>query len=132
MKTVGEILKEARIKKAIDFEAIEKATKIRKKYLKALEENKFIEIGPAITVKGFIKNYGEYLGLDSPSLVAIFRRDYAEDKTGQVVLRGMAEPLNKPRFVWTPKKTFITTLVLIFILFGLFLGWHLFSLWSSH
>lgn len=128
MKTVGEILKEARTKKGADFDQIEKATKIRKKYLQALEENKFARIGPATTVKGFIKNYGEYLELEPPSLLAIFRRDYAEDKKGQVVLRGMVEPLNQPRFTWNPKKTFIAGVILVFFFFLAFLGWHLLSL----
>lgn len=131
MKTVGEILKETRIKKGVDFEMIEKKTKIRKKYLTALETNDFAKIGQATTAKGFIKNYGEYLGLDSPSLLAIFRRDYAEDKAGQVILKGMAEPLNRPRFFWTPKKAFIAAVALVFLFLGIFLGWHLLSLWSS-
>ena len=131
MKTVGEILKETRIKKSIDFERIEKVTKIRKKYLKSLEGNKFAQIGSATTAKGFIENYGKYLGLKSSSLVAIFRRDYTEDKGGQIVLRGMAEPLNKHKFVWTPKHTFAGVVVLIFIFFVIFLGWHLVSLWLT-
>lgn len=128
MKTVGEILKETRIKKGIDFERIEKVTKIRRKYLVALEKNDFAKIGQATTVKGFIKNYGEFLGLDSASLLAIFRRDFTEDKVGQVILRGMIEPLNQPRFTWNPKKTFIAAVILVFFFFLAFLGWHLLSL----
>lgn len=131
MKTVGEILRETRIRKAIDFDQIEKATRIRKKYLKALEKNDFGKIGQATTVKGFIKNYGEYLGLNSKSLLAIFRRDYAHDKGGQVVLRGMAEPLNKRRFAWTPKKTIIAVIILVFLFFLIFFGWHLVTLWVT-
>lgn len=128
MKTVGEILKETRIKKGVDFDQIEKATKIRKKYLAALETNDFAKIGQATTVKGFIKNYGEYLDLESPSLLAIFRRNYAEDKKGQVVLKGMAEPLSQPRFTWNPKKTFIAAVILVFLSLSIFFGWHLLSL----
>lgn len=131
MKTVGEILKETRTKKGIDFGQIEKATKIRKKYLQALEENKYAKIGPATTVKGFIKNYGKYLGLESPSLLAIFRRDYAEDKKGQVVLKGMAEPLNKPLLAWTPQRTFVAVIIFVFLFLGLFLGGHFVSLWLT-
>lgn len=128
MKTVGEILKETRIKKGVDLKTIEKATKIRQKYLQALEENNFAKVGQATTVKGFIKNYGEYLGLDAASLLAIFRRDFTEDKIGQVVLRGMVEPLNERRFLWNPKKTFIFGLILFVFFFLLYLAWHFISL----
>jgi len=129
MRTVGEILKEARIKKRIDFGEIEEATKIRRKYLEALEANDFAKIGQVITVRGFIKNYAEYLGLDSSSLLAIFRRDYTQDEGGQVVIKGMAEPLSQPWFTWNPKRAFVAAVGLIFVLLGLFLGWHLLSLW---
>ena len=131
MKTVGEILQEARIKKAVSFEKIEKATKIRKKYLKSLEENNFNQVGQATTVKGFIKNYGQYLGLNLISLLAIFRRDFTEDELGQVVLRGMAKPLNETRFSWNPQKTVAAIIIIVFLLFLVFLGWHLLSFWSN-
>lgn len=131
MKTVGEILKETRIKKAIDFEAIEKETKIRTKYLKALETDEFGGIGSATTVKGFIKNYGEYMGLDSQKLLAIFRRDFTEDKIGQVVLRGMAQPLDNSTLVWNPKKTTLAVVAFLVALVMGFLAWHVVSLWLS-
>jgi len=127
MKTVGEVLQEARIKKAVSFEKIEKETKIRKKYLKSLEENKFNQVGQATTVRGFIKNYGQYLNLNPVSLLAIFRRDFTEDELGQVVLRGLAKPLDETKFSWNPQKTTIAIILIVSLLFLIFLGWHFFN-----
>ena len=128
MKTAGQILKEERIKRGISLEEVEKETRIRKKYLGLLENDDFPGVGQATTVKGFIKNYADFLELPSPHLLAIFRRDFSEDKIGQVVLRGLAEPLDKKRFFWTPRKTLAFLIILFGLLFLGYLGAQLFSL----
>jgi hypothetical protein len=61
---IGNSLREARLRQHLDFPEIEQATKIRGKYLRALEDEQF-EVLPAQTyVKGFLRSYAEYLGLD--------------------------------------------------------------------
>jgi cytoskeleton protein RodZ len=61
---IGNSLREARLRQGLDFPEIEQATKIRGKYLRALEDEQF-EVLPAQTyVKGFLRSYAEYLGLD--------------------------------------------------------------------
>jgi hypothetical protein len=61
---IGNSLREARLRQALEFSEIEQATKIRGKYLRALEDEQF-EMLPAQTyVKGFLRSYAEYLGLD--------------------------------------------------------------------
>ncbi len=64
MFEIGTSLREARLRQGLDFPEIEQATKIRSKYLKALEDEQF-DLLPAQTyVKGFLRSYAEYLGLD--------------------------------------------------------------------
>ncbi|HEY0417856.1 MAG TPA: helix-turn-helix domain-containing protein [Gaiellaceae bacterium] len=64
MFEIGNSLREARVRRGVDFGQAELATKIRGKYLRALEEEQF-ELLPAQTyVKGFLRTYAEYLGLD--------------------------------------------------------------------
>jgi hypothetical protein len=64
MFEIGTSLREARLRQALDFPEIEQATKIRSKYLRALEDEQF-DVLPAQTyVKGFLRSYAEYLGLD--------------------------------------------------------------------
>ena len=64
MFEIGNSLREARLRQELDFPEIEQTTKIRSKYLKALEDEKF-ELLPAPTyVKGFLRNYADALGLE--------------------------------------------------------------------
>jgi cytoskeletal protein RodZ len=61
---IGRSLHEARLRQELDFPEVEQATKIRAKYLRALEDEQF-DVLPAQTyVKGFLRTYAEYLGLD--------------------------------------------------------------------
>ena len=64
MFEIGTSLREARLRQGLDFPEIEQGTKIRAKYLRALEDEQF-DVLPAQTyVKGFLRSYAEYLGLD--------------------------------------------------------------------
>jgi cytoskeletal protein RodZ len=61
---IGKSLREARVRRSIEFAQAEQVTKIRGKYLRALEDEQF-EVLPSQTyVKGFLRTYAEYLGLD--------------------------------------------------------------------
>jgi hypothetical protein len=64
MFEIGNSLREARLRREIEFAEAEHGTKIRGKYLRALEEERF-ELLPSHTyVKGFLRSYADYLGLD--------------------------------------------------------------------
>src|SRR5919201_6939870 len=64
MFEIGNSLREARLRQHLDFDAAEHATKIRGKYLRALEDEQF-DLLPAETyVRGFLRTYAEFLGLD--------------------------------------------------------------------
>jgi hypothetical protein len=61
---IGNSLREARLRQQLDFPELEQQTKIRSKYLKALEAEEF-DVLPAPTyVKGFLRNYADALGLE--------------------------------------------------------------------
>ena len=64
MFEIGNSLREARLRQGLDLPRIEEQTKIRGKYLRALEEERF-EVLPGDTyVKGFLRTYADYLGLE--------------------------------------------------------------------
>jgi cytoskeletal protein RodZ len=122
MRTVGEILKEARLKKNYTVQQVSLATKIRPNFLDEIEANHYNKIAEGTVVKGLIKNYAEFLGISSKDLLAIFRRDFIEDKKGQILPRGTYEPLDNNRLAWTPKLTFFLgsgLIVLVFVIFFL-------------
>jgi hypothetical protein len=73
---IGNSLREARLRQGLDFPEIEQATKIRGKYLRSLEEEQF-DVLPAQTyVKGFLRSYADYLGLDGQLYVDEFNSRY--------------------------------------------------------
>jgi hypothetical protein len=69
---IGNSLREARERRGIDFAQAEVATKIRGKYLRALEEEQFTLLPAQTYVKGFLRTYAEYLGLDGQLYVDEF------------------------------------------------------------
>jgi hypothetical protein len=61
---IGNSLHEARLRRSIEFAQAEQATKIRGKYLRALEDERFDQLPAQTYVKGFLRTYADYLGLD--------------------------------------------------------------------
>lgn len=77
MFEIGTSLREARLRHGVDLVEAERATKIRSKYLRALEADQF-ELLPAQTyVKGFLRSYAEFLGLDGQLYVDEYNSRYS-------------------------------------------------------
>ncbi len=118
MRTVGQILKEAREAKLYSLEDVEKHIKIRRELLEALEQNDYSKLPPPTFIQGFIKNYGKFLGLDANKLLAVFRRDFESKKHPPVVMESFSNPLGKSsRFRLTPSRVIAGIVVLIILLF---------------
>jgi len=80
MFEIGNSLREARLRQHLDFPQVEQATKIRGKYLRDLEEEQF-EVLPSQTyVKGFLRTYAEFLGLDGQLYVDEYNSRYVVDQ----------------------------------------------------
>lgn len=92
MKTVGQILTEARLAKNLTLEEVEIATKIRKKTLSDLEKGLWKELPSPTFVKGLIRNYGKFLGLEEQELLAFYRREVDEKTLGKKVTVGRSAP----------------------------------------
>jgi transcriptional regulator with XRE-family HTH domain len=122
MKTVGSILKEERIRKGLTFEQAETATKIRLKFLKAIESDDYSGLPSLSYAKGFVKNYSEYLGLDSSTVLAFFRRQTAEVTRSSLLPKGVSEQLGKSLFQLTPGKFLAGVLVALALIFLGYLG----------
>jgi cytoskeleton protein RodZ len=92
---IGNSLREARLRQSLDFPEIEQGTKIRAKYLRALEDEQF-DVLPAQTyVKGFLRSYAEYLGLDGQL--------YVDEYNSRFVV-GEEEPQSRPRRSAPPSR----------------------------
>jgi cytoskeleton protein RodZ len=81
MPEIGETLREARMRQRIDMTEVETATKIRGKYLRALENEEWDLLPGPTFVKSFLRTYAEYLGLDPRLLVEEYRQRYERPST---------------------------------------------------
>jgi cytoskeleton protein RodZ len=71
---VGQLLREARVAKDLTLEQIATELRIEARQLAALEDNRFEQIGPVVFIKGYIRQYGQRLGLDPRSLMEVYGR----------------------------------------------------------
>lgn len=122
MKTVGTMLQEARMIRGLTLSDIEKGTKIREKFLSGIEQDDYSTLPSLSYAKGFVKNYTEFLGLNSRTMMAFFRRQTVDVSRSNLLPKGVNEPLNRSPFQMTPGK-FIGSIVLFLVaLFLLYLG----------
>ncbi|HHW02797.1 MAG TPA: helix-turn-helix domain-containing protein [Thermoanaerobacterales bacterium] len=75
VKELGKFLRNAREEKGIQLEIIQKDTKIRLKYLQAIENGDFFTIpGGDVYIKGFLKNYAEAVGLEPTTILQQYKK----------------------------------------------------------
>lgn len=73
METVGQILRAEREKQNLTVKDVERETSIRALYITSIEEDKYKVIPGEVYLKGFIRNYANFLGLNGPELVNLYR-----------------------------------------------------------
>lgn len=71
---IGEVLKATRTRQGLDIATVEERTKIRTKYLRALENEEWEVLPSPAYAKGFLRTYAQLLGLDGDALADEFRR----------------------------------------------------------
>jgi cytoskeleton protein RodZ len=85
---IGNSLREARYRQQLELSDVELATKIRGRYLQALEEENFDALPAQTYVKGFLRTYADYLGLDGQLYLDEYNSRYAvgEDEPREPVV----------------------------------------------
>jgi cytoskeletal protein RodZ len=116
MITVGEILATARIRKRLTLEQVEKATRIRSKFLEAIEKDQFDKLPPGTFAKGFIKNYATFLGISPDEAMAFYRRQSSEKPVDVVPMKNQRNLAR--RFSLTPQL--LTTISIAFLVLCFF------------
>lgn len=91
MDSVGKILYEARVAKGLTLLDAENATSIRGYYLDALEQDDYSKLPEEVFIKGIIRNYGNYLGLNGPELVNMYKATKAGINVEDVKSQGIRE-----------------------------------------
>ncbi|MBI4130735.1 helix-turn-helix domain-containing protein [Candidatus Roizmanbacteria bacterium] len=105
MTTVGELLQRARKNAGLELTDISKTTKIREKYLHALEESRWGSLPGVTYIQGFLKAYAETLDLDAEKVLALFRREYKHDEPQQIIPESfIAAPIGRRQLLLTIKR----------------------------
>jgi cytoskeletal protein RodZ len=121
--TLPERLYAARERKGVDLYRAERDTKIRAKYLAALERGDWKELPGAVYTKGFLRNYALYLGFDPEEILGQWRRERGDNVAQQpsiVVPRPITAP--RPALTFTPGVIVAAVLTVAVIAFGVYLG----------
>jgi len=95
MPEIGPTLREARMRARIDITEVEQATKIRAKYLRALENEEWNLLPGSTFIKSFLREYADYLGLDARTLVEEYKLRY--DRPSEHELAPISPQLNRDR-----------------------------------
>src|ERR1700739_266633 len=95
MPEIGETLRETRMRRRIDMTEVEAATKIRAKYLRALENEEWSLLPGSTFVKSFLRTYAQALGLDGKALVEEYRLHHESPNESYEPL--VAAPRRSPR-----------------------------------
>jgi hypothetical protein len=107
---IGSSLREARARQGIDFPELEELTKIRPKYLRALEDERF-DVLPAPTyVRGFLRSYAEALGLDGQPFVDEYNSRFAVGEDEAPIRARRAPVRRRDR---SPRESRIAVLALL-------------------
>jgi cytoskeleton protein RodZ len=95
MFEIGSTLREARVRRKLTLQQVEEDTKIRVKYVQAMENEDFDIIPSPTYVKGFLRTYSEYLGLDSRMILDEYRSRYSPNE--EIEPFGGSSALGRPR-----------------------------------
>src|ERR1043166_3411668 len=72
---IGSVFREARNRRKIDLSEVEAATRIRVRYLRAIENEEWDVLPGGVYTRGFIRTYAAYLGLDGERLAEDYRKN---------------------------------------------------------
>ena len=114
MARLGDALRERREHKGVTMQQAAEDTRIREKFLQAIESGDYQSLPGTVYTKGFLRNYAQYLGLEAEEMLAL----YTGERGGSDPARTFApmRPLVKRSFIFTP-----TVLVPVIVLGGILL-----------
>lgn len=118
MRTTGSVLRQARKASGRSLTEVSRETKIKEKFLVALEKNDFSSLPSFPTVLGFARSYAEAVYADSEMISALLRRDFPRSKSP----KKQKEMSLAPEPFWTPKTTIFATAAGTALILGVYLA----------
>lgn len=119
MKTIGQLFLDARHEKKYTLARVERLTKIKKEFIKGIEQQEWQLLPEYPVVLGFVKNISRALEVDETKAVAFLRRDYPPQKVAAINPKPDL-PVREIR--WSPRLTFLLGVAIIVIAILGYLG----------
>jgi cytoskeletal protein RodZ len=94
MSDLGALLRKAREQRGYTLDDIQEATKIRKRYLEAIENGDYKVLPGSFYVRAFVKNYAEMVGLDAEEVLRLYQKELPKVNTDDAM---PSEPLIRKR-----------------------------------
>jgi cytoskeletal protein RodZ len=122
--TLPERLLQARERKGVDLYRAERDTKIRARYLGALETGDYGDLPGAVYTKGFLRNYAAYLGLDPEDVIRQWRRERGDTHVPAEPVLAVPRPLEAPRqgLTFSPVIVVAALLTVLILAFAAYIG----------
>lgn len=125
IETLGDKLKKARKAKGFEIKHVEECIKIRAKYLEGLESGDYSKLPPDVYIKGFLKNYADFLDLDRERVLSIYAKERGLKETVKKAVErdSKGKSPTMPRIVITPKTLFLSAVSFAVLAIILYIGW---------
>ncbi len=122
--SLPERLLAARERKGVDLYRAERDTKIRARYLAALEHGEYAELPGAVYTKGFLRNYALYLGLDPEDVIRQWKRERGDTQVAAEPVLAVPKPLAAPRqgLTFSPVLIVAGLLTVLIAAFAVYMG----------
>lgn len=126
MNELGEFLKNERLKKGISLDELQEITKVRTRYLKAIEDGDLKVIPALVYAKGFVKSYAEALGINGNELIQKYGYLFQEKDDEEIAITDQKIETNKKldidysNFFKKLNKTVISVIILSIIGYGIY------------
>ncbi|OQA52984.1 MAG: hypothetical protein BWY43_00272 [candidate division WS2 bacterium ADurb.Bin280] len=120
-ETLGELLRRNRRKNKITLEQAEESTKIRQKYLKAIEGDDWGAFSSRVYALGFVRRYSDFLGLNGKQLIDEHQDEFIRIKSKQVRLNAFGEKIST--FAITPKLLISSLSIILVLSAAIYIGY---------
>ena len=117
-QTAGTLLKEARESREKTLSYISRQTKIKEKFLEALENSDWASLPNFTIAQGFARSYAQVVDINPNLVTALLRRDFATPQ----VTRVNNEMHLRRQSIWTPRATIFAVVTICILILGVYLG----------
>lgn len=118
MNTIGAFINQSRREKKLTLDDLAQKTRIKKEFLRNLEQERWDNLPEYAVVLGFVKSIAGFLDIPENKAVALLRRDYPPKK----VAKDQPKPDLPREFRWSPRLTFLAGVLVVIVFVAVYLG----------